>query len=30
MNSPGLLRTEVSNYLILAEQLKARFTELDE
>jgi hypothetical protein len=30
MNSPELLRTEVSTYLILAEQLKARFVELDE
>ena len=30
MNSPELLRTEVSTYLILAEQLKARFGELDD
>jgi hypothetical protein len=30
MNSPQLLRTEVSTYLILAKQLKARFVELDE
>jgi hypothetical protein len=30
MSAPELLRTEVSNYLILAEQLKARFAELDE
>ena len=30
MSSPELLRTEVSNYLILVEQLKALFAELDE
>jgi hypothetical protein len=30
MNSSELLRTEISNYLILGEQLKAQFAELDE
>ena len=30
MNSPELLRTEISTYQILAEQLKARFGDLDE